>query len=359
MCDDFGPMNMACVVSFIVQLDKELDDFPSSRLVYCADDGKRGLTNAVFLLGSYLILMLDHSIEDVIDCFNWLEAEQYEEYRDATFSKPTFRLALVDCWSGLVKGKQLGWVGPPDADGFCGLLDMREYAHYDVNPLNGDLHEVVPGKLVAFVGPHDLGADLYRDDESGRRVFSAAFFADELADRGVAAVVRLNEAASYDAAAFSARGLEVIDLPFDDCTAPPPAVAEAFLAAVASAARPVAVHCKAGLGRTGTLIALWLMRTHGFTAREAMGWLRIMRPGSVIGEQQHYLCEVERAAAGGGDWHEAGSAGASDAERAAQRRQAAELGEEVWAGAGRRGAGRAGRPACGCAEAEASSNKWP
>ncbi len=26
-----------------------------------------------------------------------------------------------------------------------------------------------------------------------------------------------------------------------------------------------------------------------------MGWLRIMRPGSVIGEQQHYLCAVERA----------------------------------------------------------------
>ena len=53
------------------------------------------------------------------------------------------------------------------------------------------------------------------------------------------------------------------------------------------------MHCHAGLGRTGTLIALWLMRTHKFEAREAMGWLRIMRPGSVIGEQQRYLCSVD------------------------------------------------------------------
>ena len=30
------------------------------------------------------------------------------------------------------------------------------------------------------------------------------------------------------------------------------------------------------------------MRRRGFTGREAMGWLRIVRPGSVIGEQQHF-----------------------------------------------------------------------
>ena len=323
---------------FISQFDRELSQFPDSRIFYCVEDGKRSLTNAVFLLGCYLILARDMTVDEVEDCFSWLGEDQFEEYRDATFTKPTFRLSLSDCWRALAKAKALGWVGRPDSDGFCGEVDMEEYAHYD-NPLNGDLHEVVPGKLIAFVGPEDLGGPEYRDDANGRRSFSPAFFAAELEERGASAVVRLNEA-RYDGRAFSDRGIAFIDLPFEDCTAPPAPVAEAFLAAVAAAPGPVAVHCKAGLGRTGTLIALHLMRHEGFTAREAMGWLRIMRPGSVIGEQQHYLCEVERREQAP-DARAALSAAASttgdEGDGETRRRRAAELAAEVWEGRERRG----------------------
>lgn len=45
----------------------------------------------------------------------------------------------------------------------------------------------------------------------------------------------------------------------------------------------------AGLGRTGSLIACFLIKHYRFTAPEATAWTRICRPGSIIGYQQRWL----------------------------------------------------------------------
>jgi cell division cycle 14 len=296
-CDDFGPMNLSSTVRFIKQLEQELAACAQSccrQLVLSVESGPRPLTNAVMLLGSYLILMKDMTPEQVADRFAGIPPDQLEDYRDATYLPADFGLALRDCWDGLFQGQRCGWVRrPTDADSpLWGAIDIDEYEHYDA-PHNADLHQVVPGKLVAMCGPHDLGGALYADDAArGTRRFSPAYLAGALRELGVSDVVQLNEEA-YDTRALEEAGIAHHALVFPDCTEPPGPLVAAFLAVADAARGAVAVHCRAGLGRTGTLVAVWMMRSRGFTARAAMGWLRLVRPGSVIGAQQTFLCRVQ------------------------------------------------------------------
>ena len=139
---------------------------------------------------------------------------------------------------------------------------------------------MVPGKFFAMRGPRSIrgGTARWRDAPSGSRDFTPQHFAEILTQFDVRAVVRLNLPA-YDAAEFEAAGIAVVDLGFADCSTPPPDVAVAFLMLAEALPGALAVHCKAGLGRTGTLVALYLMKHHGFGARDAIAWMRIVRPG--------------------------------------------------------------------------------
>lgn len=56
----------------------------------------------------------------------------------------------------------------------------------------------------------------------------------------------------------------------------------------------VLVHCQAGYGRTGTVLAAYLMKKDGIGWVEALGKIRSMRPGSVERVQEKTLMELEK-----------------------------------------------------------------
>jgi atypical dual specificity phosphatase len=58
--------------------------------------------------------------------------------------------------------------------------------------------------------------------------------------------------------------------------------------------KTVLVHCLAGIGRTGSSIAAYMIFYQGKTAKEAIEELRAIRPGSVERAQEEAVYEFER-----------------------------------------------------------------
>lgn len=110
--------------------------------------------------------------------------------------------------------------------------------------------------------------------------------------RNVGLVVRLNSEL-YSPSYFTALGMSHIDMIFEDGTCPPLPLVRRFIKMahemITVKNKGIAVHCKAGLGRTGCLIGAYLIYRHGFTANEVIAFMRFMRPGMVVGPQQHWL----------------------------------------------------------------------
>jgi len=145
---------------------------------------------------------------------------------------------------------------------------------------NGDLNWIVPKKFIAFSGPLNV------TDKYGS--FTPDDYVPIFKKFGVTLVVRLNKP-QYDRQKFIKAGIKHLDLYFLDGSTPPEDIVQKFLEAVENEKGAIAVHCKAGLGRTGSLIGLYCMKHFGFPPAPFIGWIRIARPGSILGPQQQYL----------------------------------------------------------------------
>ncbi|KAE9333313.1 hypothetical protein PF008_g14509 [Phytophthora fragariae] len=285
---DFGPLHLARTVRFCHNLESRLNLAPAGRkrlVLYCSDHPHKR-ANALTLLAIFLVLVGGLSPElAVTRVLKGGELPPPFGFRDASCGVCTFFITLLDCACAPHEPRVVHKAISTSLWSYQ-TFSIDEYNHLDCLD-NGDINWIVPGKLIAFSDPQRERIVL--DAESGATTLLARDYAALFRSLGVTCVIRFNEATTYDRKAFTHAGLRHIDLPFPDGSNPSDDILFKFIRVCERETGAVAVHCKAGLGRTGTAIAAFLMKNYRFSATEAIAWCRICRPGSIVGPQQHFL----------------------------------------------------------------------
>ena len=218
-------------------------------------------------------------------------------FRDAGYSQADYSLTIQDVVYGVWKAKEENLVTLKE-------FSLEEYERYERVDM-GDFNWITPDFL-AFASPQHQPTHIIKPNEPQYSQLPRSLPAlqkdqslptpfknvlTHFAERDIGLVVRLNSEL-YSPSYFTALGIKHLDMIFDDGTCPPLNLVRKFVNlahTMIEKRKGIAVHCKAGLGRTGCLIGAYLIYRHGFTANEMIAFMRFMRPGMVVGPQQHWL----------------------------------------------------------------------
>ena len=108
---------------------------------------------------------------------------------------------------------------------------------------NGDFNWIVPGRLLAFAGPHAA------ESEPGEYPrLTPEFYIPYFREFGIRAIVRLNKK-MYDRRRFLRAGFQHHDLFYVDGSVPPDDILSQFLDIYETEPGPIAIHCKVPYNR--------------------------------------------------------------------------------------------------------------
>ena len=231
--EDFGPLSLLHIHYFLLLSMEHLNEHDSQIVnFYCSSDPQK-ISNAILLASSFRLIHLRMNALDSIRPFLRI-LPQGKPYRDASSYPSTYDLSVLSCLKGLEKAMALNWYNPYTFD--CQIWAERELIEF------GDMNWLVPGKLLAFASPYSTNY------VQGFQVCTPHEIVPSFKEMGITRIIRLNNR-TYDENIFKDAGFHHTELFFPDGTNPPPEILQRFLKIV-EGDDIIALHCKAGLGRT-------------------------------------------------------------------------------------------------------------
>jgi cell division cycle 14 len=229
---DFGPFSLLQIHTFLLLcLDhlhkhQELVHFTCRDTVFLA-------SNSVMLAVAFRLLHLELSADDALQPFSRL-IPRIKPFRDSGRFRSSFGLEIPACIHALDRARTLGWY---DSSTF-----NRQQWEYLESLGYGGMTWIIPDKLLGFASPYHTSC------VQGFHVCTPQAIIPLFQKFQIATIVRLNNK-TYDEDIFKKAGFQHIDLYFPDATCPSDLILSEFLK-VLSGSAIVALHCKAGLGRT-------------------------------------------------------------------------------------------------------------
>ncbi|KAH8162599.1 hypothetical protein CIB48_g5649 [Xylaria polymorpha] len=296
---DFGPLHIGHLYRFALQFHDVLGakENQARPIVFWSRSDPKSRANAACMLACYMVLIQSWPPHLALAPIAQVDPPLMP-FRDAGYSQADYGLTVQDVVYGVWKAKE---------EGCCALddFDLDEYERFE-RVDQGDFNWVSP-HFLAFASPQY--SPVARIPESSEAFAALPKTLEEVdlhpglpqpfknvlrhfSERNIGLVVRLNSPL-YSPSFFEALGIRHLDMIFEDGTCPPLSTVRKFIRlaheTITVKKKSIAVHCKAGLGRTGCLIGAYLIYRHGFTADEVISFMRFMRPGMVVGPQQHWL----------------------------------------------------------------------
>ncbi|RKF56844.1 Tyrosine-protein phosphatase cdcA [Golovinomyces cichoracearum] len=296
---DFGPLHIGHLYRFAVQFHDILGAYENKNrpVVFWSKTDSKSRANAACMLASYMVLIQSWAPHLALAPIAQVDPPLMP-FRDAGYSQADYEITVQDVVYGVWRAKE---------QGFCTLpqFDLEEYERFE-RVDQGDFNWLTPD-FIAFASPQHSPVSLITKTSplyvylprtveavDSHPTLPGPFknILKHFATRNIGLVVRLNSEL-YSPSYFTALGIEHLDMIFEDGTCPQLKIVRKFISlaheTITIKKKGIAVHCKAGLGRTGCLIGAYLIYRYGFTANEIIGYMRFMRPGMVVGPQQHWL----------------------------------------------------------------------